>query len=167
MHGRFKGLGVTHLAHQHDVGILADGVLQGDLEILHVQPHLTLVDQTLIGRKNKFNRVLNGQDVFAIIVVDPVQHGRDRRALAASRHAGQKDHSLVVFAQVLDARWEVQPREVRDEPFDFARNHPPMSLLDEEIDAETPSVTFIFDHVSEVSAAVLEEDSLAALVQHG
>src|SRR6516165_6284453 len=35
---------VAHFAHQDDVGIFADGVLEGDLPVDDVESHLALVD---------------------------------------------------------------------------------------------------------------------------
>ena len=66
--GRHERLSVAHFAHQHHVGIFADGVLHADLEILHVQADLALVDQALVLGEDEFDRVFEREDVLAVVV---------------------------------------------------------------------------------------------------
>ena len=57
---------IAHFAHQHHVGIFADGVLHADLEVDHVQADLALIDQALVFGEDEFDRVFEREDVLAI-----------------------------------------------------------------------------------------------------
>ena len=97
---RLERLPVAHFAHQDDVGVFADGVLHADLEVLHVLADLPLVDQALVLGEGELDRVFEREDVLAIVVVDPVEHRGDGRALARAGHAGQEDHPLAELAKL-------------------------------------------------------------------
>ena len=64
--GRHERFLVAHFAHQHDVGVFAHRVLHADLEVLHVQADLALVDQALVLGEDEFDRVFERQDVLAV-----------------------------------------------------------------------------------------------------
>ena len=71
-------------------------------EIFDIRAHLALVDEALVFRKNKLDRILEREDVLAVVLVDVVEHRTDRGALAGARHAGQQNHPLVELAELLD-----------------------------------------------------------------
>src|SRR6185437_9816562 len=48
MHGRLERFHIAHFAHQHDVGVFADGVLHGNLEVFDVDADFALVDERLV-----------------------------------------------------------------------------------------------------------------------
>ena len=70
-----EGFHVTHFAHQHDVRVLTHGVFHCDFEVFHIDADFALIDQTLILCVNEFDRVFNRQNVLAVMIVHPVQHG--------------------------------------------------------------------------------------------
>ena len=76
---------IAHFAQQHHVGIFAHGVLHADGKILDVGADFALVDQALVFGEREFDRVFQRQNVLAIVVIDVVEHRRNRRAFAASR----------------------------------------------------------------------------------
>ena len=82
------------------------------LEVDDVEADLALVDQALVFGEHEFDRVFEREDVLAVAVVDPVEHRGDRRALAGAGDAGQQDHALIVVAELLDRRRQVQALEV-------------------------------------------------------
>ena len=68
VNGRHERFTIAHFAHQHHVGIFADGVLHADFEILDVQADLALIDQALVFGEDEFDRVFEREDVLAIVV---------------------------------------------------------------------------------------------------
>ena len=96
VHGRVEGLAVAHLAHQDDVRVLPHGVLEGRVPVDDVDADLALVDDRLVVLEREFDRVLDGDDVQPLALVDVLEHRGDRRDLARSGDAGQDDDSLIV-----------------------------------------------------------------------
>ena len=80
-------LEVAHLADQHDVRILAQRRAQRVLERVGVRVDLALVDQAALVLVDELDRILDGDDVVAAVLVDVVDHRAQRRRLAASRSA--------------------------------------------------------------------------------
>ena len=64
------GLEVAHLADQHDVGILAQDVLERVLEALGVGADLALVDDAVLVRVQVLDRILDRHDVVVALAVD-------------------------------------------------------------------------------------------------
>jgi hypothetical protein len=62
--GDGDGLEVAHLAHEHDVGVLAQRGAQGALEALGVRADLALVHQALLVRVHELDGVFDGDDVI-------------------------------------------------------------------------------------------------------
>src|SRR5690606_26902017 len=106
-----------------------------------------LIDQALVGRVDELDRVFDGEDVLAVVPVDPVEHRRNRRTLTATRHTGQQHHALVELAQVLHHGRQVQSLKVGNEPLHLTRNHAPHSELNEQVDAESPRFALVVDDV--------------------
>ena len=94
-HERFR---IAHFADEHDVGIFADGVFHADAEVDDIEADLALVDQALVFGERELDGVFERQDVLAVVVVDPVEHRGDRRALARAGDARQQHHALVEMA---------------------------------------------------------------------
>ena len=67
---------------------------------------LTLVDQTPVVLMNKLDRVLDRDDVVGAVLVDEVDHRRERRRLAATRRPRHQDQALGQHAEF--------PRDVRE-----------------------------------------------------
>ncbi len=88
--GQPDGLDVAHLAHQDDVRILAQGRPQRLVEAVGVAVHLALVDQAFARVVHEFDRVFDGQYVPRHMVVQEVDHGRQRGGLAGTRWSGDQ-----------------------------------------------------------------------------
>ena len=65
VHGRVERFAVTHLAHQDDVGVLPDRVLERRVPVDDVDPHLALIDDALVVLECEFDRVFDRDDVTA------------------------------------------------------------------------------------------------------
>ena len=163
---RFEGFHVPQLTDEDDVGILADRVLHPDLEVLDVGADLPLVDQALVFGEHELDRILEGEDVLAVGLVDVIEHRSDRRALAGAGDAREQHHPLVEDAHPLEARREEEPLEVGNLVVDAPRDHPQRALLVEEIDAKPPAYVVDDAGVGEVGTAVDVEDLLLPIVEH-
>jgi hypothetical protein len=68
------GLEVAHFADQDDVGIFAQRRAQRLAEAQRVAVHFALVDQAALAFVHELDRILDGQDVVRLVVVDVVDH---------------------------------------------------------------------------------------------
>ncbi len=95
--GRHR-LGVAHLAHEDDVGVLAQHRLEGAVERLRVGAHLALVDHALLVAVQELDRVLDRHDVLFADLVDLVDHRGQggRLARAGGPVTTTKPRGLVV-----------------------------------------------------------------------
>src|SRR5207248_5608749 len=119
------------------------------------QADLALVHHRLAVAEGELDRVLDGQDVDVLAVVDELEHRGDGGALAAAGDAGQDDHPLVEVAQLLDGRGQAELLEAGDIGVDAAGDETEPATLVEEVDAEAALV--VADDVGVVDAAGLLE----------
>ena len=89
VNGGHERLAIAHFAHQHDVGIFAHRMLHSDAKIFYIVANFALIDQAFIFGEREFNGVFQRENVFAVILVDVIQHRRNGRAFSAPGHAGQ------------------------------------------------------------------------------
>ncbi len=108
------GFAIAHLAHQDDVGILAQNAAQRAGEIRSVGADLDLLDDGIAVGVHVLDRVLDGDDVIAAMGVDQVHQRGQRRALSAARGAGDQDQALSRLRQAAQDRRQVQRFERRD-----------------------------------------------------
>ena len=125
-HERFR---IAHFADEHHVGVFADGVLHADAEIDDIEANFALVDQALVFREHEFDRVLERENVLAILMVDQIEHRGDRGAFAGARNAGQQDHALVEMAKFLDGGRQKETAEIGHEAIDSASHQADVSEL--------------------------------------
>jgi len=147
-----------NFAHQHDVWVFADRVLHADLEILHVEADLALVNQGLSSVKMNSigsssvrictrSRWLMKSSIDAIVVLCP---SRSRRRGAPS---------LVVKSKA--ARWmrQEQTLEVRDLVADAAGDEAHAAVLLQKIDAEAALGAINVAHMRKVRPAFVRRKS--------
>ena len=99
-HGGGKAGGVAHFADHDDVRVLAEDVFESFLEGEGVQADFALFDDGLVVFKNIFNGVFQGDDVFAAVGVDVLDHGGQRGGFAAAGRAGQQDNAAGRFGDL-------------------------------------------------------------------
>ena len=80
-------LEVAHLADEDDVRILAQRRAERVLEALRVLADLALIHEALLVLVHELDRVLDRDDVIGAVLVDEVDHRRERRRLARARRA--------------------------------------------------------------------------------
>jgi hypothetical protein len=163
---RHERLLVTHFADQHDIGILPHRVLHPHGEIDDVLAHLALVDQTLVLGVDELDRILQRQDVLAVVRIDPVEHRRNRGRLARASHTCQQDHSLVVLAEVFHDRRQMQPGKVGNPVADASSHQTDLAHLGQHVDTEPPHLAVVIDRIGKVGAALLVKDRSMPLVHH-
>ena len=88
--GQADGLQVAHLADQDDVRVLPQRRAQRFAEAEGVAMHLALVDQALLRFVDEFDRVLDGEDVVVLGVVQVVEHRRQGGGLARTGRPGDQ-----------------------------------------------------------------------------
>src|SRR5262249_42629561 len=146
---------VAHLAHENDIRVLPNGVLERDAPVAHVDTDFALIDDGLLAGEKVFDGVFNGEDVDLLALIDVIEHGRQGGALAASCHSREDDHPLVKLAHLLQNGRKAQLLECRYDRVDAASDQAEQSALFEKID--TKSAFALADAVSEIGAAMVLE----------
>ncbi len=168
MHRRVECLAITHLTHQDDVGVLADGVLERRIPVHHIDPHFTLIDDALVVLECEFDRVFNRDDVATLARVHILEHRGDARRFTRARDARQNDNSLIVAGDLAHDRRKAQPLEIRNRGVHTASHQAQPPALFEQVDAKPGLVAVGFeDDVREVDAAGLVEDGFLAHAEQG
>ena len=154
--GRLERLDVAQLADQDHVRVLADGVLEGLVPVAHVQADLALVDVRLAVGERELDRVLDGQDVQRLAVVDVVEHRGDRGRLAGPGDAGEDDHPFAKLHKLSMLGGRPRFSNVGIMLLTRRRDQRQAAALLEQGDAK-PGLVFA-DDVREVDAAFLFEN---------
>ena len=102
---RRRRLQVPHLTHQNHVGVLPQDMLQRLGKGAGIAAQLPLGYGTLNRRVNVLNGVFNGDYVAAFIMVQMVNHGRLRGALAAAGRPGDYYQSPWLHGKLFIHRW--------------------------------------------------------------
>ena len=129
-------LGVTELADQDHVGVLAQHAPDRSEERLGVEPDLALVDDAALVGVEDLDRVLDRDDVLAPRAVDVVDHRRERGRLARAGRAGDEHEAAMLLGQALDAFRQAQLREARHLVRDHAEGERDRAALAVAVDAE-------------------------------
>ena len=84
----------------------------------------TLVDQALVRGVHELDWVFDRQDVTIHVVIDPVEHRRNRRTLSGPGHSRQQHHALIELAEALPSPAADRDfRKGRNEPFTLSSHH--------------------------------------------
>ena len=73
--GDRRRLVVAHLSDENDVRVLTKGPLQRGGKSLGMKPHLPVVDNTALTSVDKFDGILNGDDMVLAVTVGLVNNG--------------------------------------------------------------------------------------------
>ena len=145
-------LEVAHFADEDHVRVLSQRAADRLREARHVVPDLALGDERLRGRVVEFDRVLDGDDVHAALVVDDVQHRGERRRLAGAGRAGHEDEPARLEEKLLHRGRDADLLKREKSRGDLAENRAVALALLEHGHAEARAVGV---RKREVSAAVL------------
>jgi hypothetical protein len=91
-------------AHQDDVRVFTQRRAQRFVEAMRVAVHFALVDQALLRGVHEFDRILDGEDVAVFVLVDVVDHRRQRGRLARTGRAGHQDQALRLLDHLAEQR---------------------------------------------------------------
>ena len=102
---------------------------------------------------NEFDRIFQRDDVNWLGFVDLVEKGGQRRRLAAAGRAGDQNQAGFFLGDLLENRRQSETLERRDFAFELPHHDREMSLLPENIDAET---RFVAERVTAIAGAAGE-----------
>ena len=112
-HSRLDRLMVTHLTEQDDIRALAQRCTQCRQIIIRIGCDFALTDNTFFIVVQEFQRILQGDDVILACRVDEVNQAGERRRLAASGRAGDKEHALCEIGQLQDRIRDAEQCRIR------------------------------------------------------
>ena len=87
------GFRVAHFGDEDHVRVHAHGRAQRGGEIVRVQADLALRDEALLVLVDELDRLLDGEDVPAVMVVDVVDDARERGGFARAGRPGDEDQA--------------------------------------------------------------------------
>ena len=131
-------LEVAHLAHEDHVGVLAKGCLQAEREALCVVADLALVDHALLVAVQELDRVLDREDVLLALLVDLVDHRRQRRGLAGSGRTRHEHEATRLLHHLVDHRRQPELVDRLDLGGDQAERRADRGALHVGVDPEAP-----------------------------
>ena len=99
---------IAHFADHDDVRVLAQNVYERVMKGQRIQADFALFDDRLVVFKNVFNRVFERDDVLFEIVVDVLDHGRERGGFAAAGGTGHQHDAARRFRDLLDLLQQTQ-----------------------------------------------------------
>ena len=152
--GRAHGLEVADLAHQDDVGVLAQDVLEPVVERAGVEADLALMDDRHPVEMEELDRVLDRDHVARGGAVDGVDHRRQRGGLARAGAAGDQDEAARREREIPHHRGQLQLLDGRHLDRDVPQGDRGSAALHENVGAEPPQPR---DSEGEVDLAVGRE----------
>ncbi len=163
-HGSGDGLGITQLADEDHVRILAQGGAHGAAEIRRVDAHLALVDDRQLVLEQVLDRVLDGDDVAAVAKVDHLDQRCQGGRLAGAGGASHQHHAALELAEHLDCWRQVQVRRGGDLHRDCPQGHGNGAALAIDVGAHPGDAR---EAMRQVSLMAIGEHRAQALVQQG
>lgn len=142
--GGLEGDAVAHFTDEDDVGILTQHGGDPEFEVGHVEADFALLEHGFDVVEGVFDRVFERDDVAVLVVVDPVEHGRERGAFAAAGGAANNDDAVLGSADLEDRfRREFEFFERGNAVFNVTEHHAHQTALAEGVDAKpaNPSTT--------------------------
>jgi hypothetical protein len=108
------------------------------MEVVGVDPHLTLVDHAELVGVEHLDGVLDRHDVDGVVGVDVVDHGRQGGGLARAGRAGDQHQAAGLLGQAGDHGGQAQLPDGHGPLLDPAQHHPDRAALAEGVDPEAP-----------------------------
>ncbi len=131
------GIAVADLADQDDVRCLAQRVLECVVPGLRIDANFALGNHAALVRMHVLDRVLDGHDVAARVLVAVADHRGERRRLTRAGAADDDHDAALVHDDVLEDGRQLQILERRDLRRNRTQHGAHVALLDKRTDAET------------------------------
>ncbi len=132
--GMLHGLAVANFTDEDHIRRLAQGIFQRRVEAAGVHPHLPLVDDALAVAMNELHRILDGDDVAAVVAVAMVDEGRQRGGFARARAADEQHQAAFLHDGVEQHGGQFEILEAGDLGLDVARHQGNIVALLEDVD---------------------------------
>ncbi|MNE38104.1 hypothetical protein D3C80_1319880 [compost metagenome] len=110
------------------------------MEAAGIHADLTLVDDRLLVPVHVLHRILDGDDVAAVVAVAVVDQRRQRGGLARAGAADEQHQTALLEDHVEQHRRQLEILEARDIQLDVARDDGYLVALLEDVDPETADV---------------------------
>ena len=101
---RVERFEISNFADQDDVGILPQHAAQRLAERRRVGADLALIDVAVDVAMQELDRIFDRDDVGAAVLVDVLDHRRERRRLARAGHAGDEHQAARLHRDLLEHR---------------------------------------------------------------
>ena len=111
---RGDGFGVAHLTHQNDVGVLTQDASKRTGEVMTVVPDLDLLKDRLAVDVVVLDRVLDGDHVVGIVLIDESHQRGQRRRLARPGRPRHQNQTLLALGELGERRGQMQRLECGD-----------------------------------------------------
>ena len=131
-----NGFQIAQLADQNVIGIFAQRRTQRFVEAQRIAMHFALIDQALLRGMHEFDRVFDRQHVAVFVLVDVVDHCRQRGRLARTGRAGHQDKTLRLLDQLLEHRRAAQVFQRQHFRRNGSEHRTGAAVLVERVDAE-------------------------------
>ena len=157
------GFAGTDLADEDHVRRLAQGVLQRHLEGAGVDAHFALGDDAILVLVDEFDRVFDGDDVPAGVLVAVADHRGQRCRLAGTGGTDEQHQTTFGHRQLLQDVRQLEFFDGRDVGLDATQHHAGQVSLIERADTEATDAA---GTDGEVAFVVLGELAALLLVHH-
>src|SRR5664279_1428925 len=107
-------LEIAHFADQDRIRVLAQGRAQGVREAERMRTDLALVDQALLRFVHELDRIFDREHVAELVLVEMVDHRRERRRFARAGRAGAQDHAARLQRELGEDRRAIELLEGQD-----------------------------------------------------
>ncbi len=139
-HGKANGFKIAHLAHQNDVGVFPQCRAQGIAEALGIAVHFPLVHQTALVLVHKFDGVFDGEDMVMEVLVDVVDHGRQRGRLTGTGRPGHQHQTARELGDLAEDLRRIEIFEAQHSTGDGTKYRAGTARLLESVDPETGQI---------------------------
>ena len=131
------GFKVTHFAHLDDVGVLTKGGAKRCRKGARIIAYFTLIDNALDMVVIILDRVLEGDDMCATMIVDIIYHRGEGRRLTAAGRTGDEDDAPALIAEIEHRIGKSERGERRYHAVDGTDSDGIAAFLTEGVDTET------------------------------
>ncbi len=135
-----NGFQIAHFADQNNVRVLAQRRAQRVGKRQRVRTDFALVDQALLGFVHELDRILDGQNVSMIVLVDMIDHRRQCRRFARTGRTGNQHDATRILGNILEYFRAIQIFERQHLGRNGPENRCGATILDEGINPEARQI---------------------------